>query len=53
MVTTGAVAKVAVALRAAVMFTTQLPVPLQAPLQPEKVEPDAGVAVSVTLAPLA
>ena len=46
------VANVAVALRAAVMETTQVPVPVHAPLQPEKVEPAAGVAVSVTLVPL-
>lgn len=41
----------AVALRAAVIETVQLAVPLQAPLQPVKVCPAAGVAVSVTLAP--
>jgi hypothetical protein len=32
--------------------TTQLPVPVHAPLQPAKVEPDAAVAVSVTDVPL-
>jgi hypothetical protein len=41
--------KVAVTLHAWVMVTVQAPVPLQAPLQPEKVEPAAGVAVKVTL----
>ena len=39
--------------RAAVMATLQVPVPEQAPLQPAKVEPPAGEAVSVTLVPLA
>ena len=43
---------VAVTLLAAVMLTVQLPVPVQAPLQPVKVLPVTGVAVSVTLAPL-
>jgi hypothetical protein len=43
---------VAVTLWAAVMFTTHVPVPLHdAPLQPEKVEPEDAVAVKVTLAP--
>ena len=42
----------AVTLCAAVMLTTQLPVPVHAPLQPEKVLPVVGVAVSVTLAPI-
>jgi hypothetical protein len=42
---------VAVTLVAAVTETTQLPVPVQAPLQPVKVEPDAATAVSVTLVP--
>jgi hypothetical protein len=45
-------ANVAVTLRAAVMLTAQVPVPVQAPLQPAKVEPAAGVAVNVTEAPL-
>jgi hypothetical protein len=31
------------------METTQLAVPVQAPLQPVKVDPVAGVAVRVTL----
>ena len=39
--------------RAAVIETMQLPVPVQAPLQPAKVEPVAGAAVSVTVVPLA
>jgi hypothetical protein len=43
---------VAVTLFAESTATTQLPVPLQAPLQPVKVEPDAATAVSVTLVPL-
>ena len=37
--------------RAVVIATTHVPVPVQAPLQPENVEPTAGVAVSVTLVP--
>jgi hypothetical protein len=35
------------------MLTLQAPVPEQAPLQPAKVDPEAGDAVSVTLVPLA
>ena len=35
------------------MVTLQAPVPLQAPLQPAKVEPEAGVAVKPTTVPLA
>lgn len=42
------VAKVAATLRAAVIATVQLPVPVHAPLQPVNVEPVAGAAVSVT-----
>jgi hypothetical protein len=42
-------ANVAVTLRAAVMDATQLPVPLQAPPQPVKVEPVDAAAVRVTL----
>ena len=38
---------------AAFMVTLQAPVPLQAPLQPVKVEPEAGVAVRLTTVPLA
>ena len=46
--------KVAVTERAAVMVTEQeAAVPVHAPLQPLKVEPAAGVAVSVTAMPLA
>ncbi len=44
--------KVAVTLRAAVIDTAQVPVPVQAPLQPAKVEPLAAAAVSVTEVPL-
>ena len=44
-------AKVAVTEVAALTVTVQLPVPEHAPLQPVKVEPAAGVAVSVTEAP--
>ena len=45
-------AKVAVTLLGAFMTTRQEgPAPLHAPLQPEKVEPEPGVAVSVTLVP--
>jgi len=42
---------VAVTLFAALIVTEQVPVPVHAPLQPEKVWPLAGVAVSVTLVP--
>jgi len=38
---------------AALRVTTQVSVPLQAPLQPAKVDPDAAAAVSVTCVPLA
>jgi len=37
---------------AASMVTLHAPVPLQAPLQPAKVEPESGVAVKFTTAPL-
>jgi hypothetical protein len=40
-----------VTLCAAFIVTTQLPTPLQAPLQPLKPQPSAGVAVSVTCVP--
>jgi hypothetical protein len=46
----GASMKVAVTLRAALIVTVQVPVPVHAPLQPVKDEPAAGVAVSVTAA---
>jgi hypothetical protein len=46
------VVKVAVTLLSAFITREQeVPVPLHAPLQPEKVEPAAGVAASVTLVP--
>ncbi|CAH1387829.1 hypothetical protein NTGM5_70119 [Candidatus Nitrotoga sp. M5] len=46
------VEKIAVTFRGAFIATEQVSlVPLHAPLQPEKIEPEAGVAVSVTLAP--
>src|SRR5436309_12793990 len=45
-------AKVAVTEVAAVMVTVQVPVPVQPPLQPVKVEPGAGTAVNVTAVPL-
>ncbi len=44
--------KVAVTERAAVIVVTHEPLPTQAPLQLVNVEPEAGVAVSVTLVPL-
>jgi hypothetical protein len=43
--------KVAPTLCAAVTLRLQLPVPLQAPVQPLKTEPAAGVAVSVAVVP--
>ena len=43
--------KVAVTEVAAVIGTVQAAVPVQAPLQPAKLEPAAGTAVSVTLVP--
>jgi hypothetical protein len=47
-------AKVAVRLVLALTTRVQLPVPLQPPpLQPENVEPVAGVALKATLVPLA
>jgi hypothetical protein len=45
--------KVAVTDLDEVIVTEQLPVPLQAPLQPAKTDPDAAVAVRPTNAPLA
>ena len=44
--------KEAVTVVSAVRVTVQVLFPLQAPLQPEKVEPAAGAAVSVTVVPL-
>jgi hypothetical protein len=46
------IVNVAVADLAAFIVTTQLPVPVQAPLQPLKVDPAAAAAVSVTEVPL-
>lgn len=43
--------KVAVTLLAASTTSVQVPVPVQAPLQPAKEEPDAGDALSATLVP--
>jgi hypothetical protein len=45
--------KLAVTDMAAVIVVVHVPVPVQPPLQPVKVEPAAGVAVSVTAVPLA
>jgi hypothetical protein len=44
-------AKVAVALLLASRTTAQPPVPVQAPLQPVKVVPAAGAALSETVVP--
>jgi len=49
----GASLKVAVTVRAALIVTVQLPVPLHAPPQPVNVEPEAALAVSVTCVPAA
>ena len=46
-------ANVAVTFWAWLMFTMQDPAPVQAPLQPAKVDPASGIAISVTGAPLA
>ena len=48
-----AVVKLAVTLRALSMLTVQLLVPVQAPLQPLNVLPDAGCALKVTDVPAA
>ena len=45
------VVNVAVTLAAAFMRTVQAPVPVQAPLQPAKVEPATGEAANVTEVP--
>src|SRR5438034_11842158 len=50
-VSTRAGVKVAVTVVAAESVTVQAPVPEQPPLQPVKVEPAAGTAVSVTAVP--
>ena len=47
----GGGSKVAVTVRACVMETMQLPLPVQAPDQPAKTEPLLGVAASVTDVP--
>ena len=43
---------VAVAFFVCVSVTAHVPVPLHAPLQPANLEPEEGVAVNVTAAPL-
>src|SRR3954453_21701433 len=50
-VSVGVAVKFAVALCATVSSTSQVPVPLQAPLQPVKRDPAAAAAVRVTLVP--
>jgi hypothetical protein len=49
----GLAVNIAPALVAAFIITMHEPVPLHAPLQPEKVEPDAGAALRVTAVPCA
>lgn len=44
--------KVAVTFLAELIVTEQLPVPLHAPLQPEKVDPESGDAFRVTFVPV-
>src|SRR5262245_48038290 len=48
---TGLALKVAVTVRACVMATVHVPVPVQAPLQPANVDPVAAEAVTVTFVP--
>jgi hypothetical protein len=48
----GAELKIAVTDWSEFMVTEQAPVPVQAPLQPPKVEPAAGVGVRSTTVPL-
>ena len=50
-VATGAVVNVAVTARSELIARSQVPVPVQAPPQPSKVEPAAGAAVSETFVP--
>ena len=45
-------AKLAVTDRAALIVTVQAPVPVHAPLQPLKIDPDAALARRVTGVPL-
>ena len=45
--------KVAVTLRAASIVTVHPPAPVQAPLQPAKVEPSVAAALRLTVVPLA
>ena len=47
----GLAERAAVTAISAFMITTHVPVPEHAPDQPPKVDPDAGVAVNVTLVP--
>jgi hypothetical protein len=43
--------KLAVTVLFASIVTWQVPVPVQSPLQPEKIYPELGVAVTVTASP--
>jgi hypothetical protein len=52
-VSVGCVANVAVTLLAPLTTSVHVPVPVQAPPQPEKVEPEFGVALRARLVPLA
>ena len=49
---TAVLVKVAVTAWAWLIVTEQLPVPVQAPLQPANVDPDTGAAVRLTTVPL-